>query len=96
MCIGGVCLRRPSTGVVPPLMLSSAWVFALVGALEGSLKGLMKAYIALLTLGLATQDAKINPACTDAKIQNFPSWIINGKVAEGDQTFDQLEKLLLQ
>ena len=96
MCIGGVCLSRAVHGHCASFDAIFCMGLCTGGRIGRQSEGVMKAYIAVLTLGLATQDAKINPACTDAKIQNFPSWIINGKVAEGDQTFDQLEKLLLQ
>ena len=49
--------------------------------------------VGLLMLG-CSQGTKINPACTAAGLEGFPSWVINGKTHSGEKTFAQLEELL--
>ena len=41
-----------------------------------------------------TQGTQIAKACDVAGVKSFPSWVINGKLVEGEQEFDQLEALL--
>lgn len=40
------------------------------------------------------QEAKVNPVCTAADLEGFPTWIIGGQKLSGEQTFDQLEAAL--
>ena len=40
------------------------------------------------------QGSKLAPACSEAGLQSFPTWIIKGEKVEGEQTFDTLEGLL--
>ena len=40
------------------------------------------------------QGAAVNPACTAAGLEGFPTWIIGGKKFSGEQTFDQLDAAL--
>lgn len=40
------------------------------------------------------QEAQINPACTAAGLEGFPTWVIGGKKLAGEQTFDQLDAAL--
>ena len=41
------------------------------------------------------QGAEINPACTAAGLEGFPTWVIGGKKFSGEQTFDQLDAALV-
>ena len=40
------------------------------------------------------QGAEVNPVCTAADLEGFPTWIIGDKKLSGEQTFDQLETAL--
>jgi uncharacterized membrane protein len=40
------------------------------------------------------QGSKLASACSEAGLQNFPTWIIKGEKLEGEQSFDTLEGLL--
>ena len=40
------------------------------------------------------QGALVNPVCTAADLEGFPTWIIGDKKLSGEQTFDQLEAAL--
>lgn len=42
------------------------------------------------------QGVKLAPACDAAKLNGFPSWIINGNLIEGEQTLEALERALGQ
>ena len=40
------------------------------------------------------QEAQINPACTAAGLEGFPTWVIGGQKLSGEQSFDKLEAAL--
>ena len=40
------------------------------------------------------QGKDVNPQCRDAKVEAFPSWVINGTKYEGKLTFTQLKQHL--
>ncbi len=40
------------------------------------------------------QGAQINPACTAADLEGFPTWVIGGEKLSGEQSFDKLEAAL--
>ena len=40
------------------------------------------------------QGVRVEPACGEAGIEGFPTWIINGKQYVGEQSFDKLEQAL--
>ena len=37
------------------------------------------------------QGAQVNPICTAADLEGFPTWIIGDQKLSGEQTFDQLD-----
>lgn len=40
------------------------------------------------------QGVKLAPACQDASVRAFPTWVIGSSVTEGQLELDQLEALL--
>lgn len=45
-------------------------------------------------LCIGEQDTKMTDACASANLQAFPTWIIDGKKLEGEQTFEKLKSML--
>lgn len=69
----------------------NAALLSLIFELGSSITGLDTWIEIQIKLIFLLQGVSMAKSCSDAGVRAFPTWVIGGKILEGEQTFDKLD-----